>query len=265
MNSKSIYTPYFYIIQDKNTKKKYAGCRWAKGCNPSEFMTYGGYTTSSKIVNSIIDEFGIDSFEILTIKTLIEIDLDNVFDYETRWLVDHNCKESKEWYNQHNNKNFFSSIVITEDLKKSRSINRLIWLSDKSNKDLAISNLRKGYDSEATSLRMSGENNHMFGKTHSEEKWKEIKESLKGRDVWNSGLTKEDSEHIKASSERMKKKNPIHMMSKEDKSAMCKKKAKGQIGKRWFHDPITKKRIFVFPELAPDNYKRGMKLTSPLN
>lgn len=33
MSSTTIYTPYFYIIHHKTSKKMYAGARWAEGCH----------------------------------------------------------------------------------------------------------------------------------------------------------------------------------------------------------------------------------------
>lgn len=108
MFSNTIYTlPYFYIIENKNTKIKYAGARWATGCHPSEFMTIGGYTTSSKMINEIIQQGGIDIFEILEIITIDELQMpfgtNSIFVYESWFLTFHNCASSNNWYNCHNN------------------------------------------------------------------------------------------------------------------------------------------------------------------
>ena len=101
MTSKSIYLPYFYIIQHKLTKKMYAGSRWAKGCHPNEFMQPDGYTTSSPTINSIIEQEGIDSFEILRIDT--NLDGLSAYDYESLFLQTIDCANSSDWYNGHNN------------------------------------------------------------------------------------------------------------------------------------------------------------------
>ncbi|CAB4126972.1 hypothetical protein UFOVP84_39 [uncultured Caudovirales phage] len=102
MISKDIYTPYFYIIQHKETKKMYAGSKWAKGCHPDEFMQPNGYTTSSNIINSIIEQDGLDYFEILRIDT--NCDGLHPYDYETLFLETIDCASSPDWYNGHNNK-----------------------------------------------------------------------------------------------------------------------------------------------------------------
>jgi hypothetical protein len=101
MSSKDIYTPYFYIIQHKESKKLYAGSRYAKGCHPNEFMQPNGYTTSSNTINDIINQEGLDSFEILRIDA--NCDGLHPYDYETLFLETIDCANSPNWYNGHNN------------------------------------------------------------------------------------------------------------------------------------------------------------------
>ena len=93
--------PYFYIIQHKISKKMYAGSRLAKGCHPDEFMQIGGYTTSSKIINLIIEQEGLESFDILRIDT--NLDMLSAYEYETTFLKCIDCSGSDNWYNAHNN------------------------------------------------------------------------------------------------------------------------------------------------------------------
>lgn len=95
------YLPYFYIIRDKRNGKMYAGSRWASGCNPSEFMKPDGYTTSSKTINNIIKECGIDTFEVLRTDTYC--DGKHPYDYESEFLLERDCANSNDWYNEHNN------------------------------------------------------------------------------------------------------------------------------------------------------------------
>lgn len=79
----------------------YAGSRYAKNCNPDEFMKPNGYTTSSILINSIIDSEGLDSFDILRIDT--NLDGLSAYNYETLFLQHLNCANSTAWYNKHNN------------------------------------------------------------------------------------------------------------------------------------------------------------------
>lgn len=101
MTSETIYQPYFYIIQHKVTKKMYAGSRWAKGCHPNEFMQLDGYTTSSNIINRIIDQEGLDSFDVLRIDT--NLDRVSAYDYETLFLQTIDASNLDMWFNKQNN------------------------------------------------------------------------------------------------------------------------------------------------------------------
>jgi hypothetical protein len=112
MSADNTYTPYFYIIRHKDSGKTYAGSRWKKECNSIELLKYNGYTTSSKVVNQIISDQGIEAFEIVEVKELDQIKLlgfNTVLEYETQFLKENNCKYSEDWLNQHDNsssKNF---------------------------------------------------------------------------------------------------------------------------------------------------------------
>ena len=102
MTSTDIYTlPYFYIIQHVESKKLYAGSKWAKGCHPDEFMQPNGYQTSSNIIKSIIEQEGLSSFNVLRIDTYC--DGFHPYDYETSFLLCLDCAKSPDWYNGHNN------------------------------------------------------------------------------------------------------------------------------------------------------------------
>ena len=101
MTSTSIYQPYFYIIQHKVTKKMYAGSRWAKGCHPNEFMQPNGYKTSSTKILEIIEQEGIDIFDVIKITT--QFNTPTVYEYESKFLQENKCAESDDWYNKHNN------------------------------------------------------------------------------------------------------------------------------------------------------------------
>jgi hypothetical protein len=128
MLSKNIYMPYFYIIRHKETGKQYAGSRWAKGCHPSEFMQKGGYTTSSIIINSIIEREGVDVFEIIEIITLDELiipfSVQSVYQYETWFLNEYNCATSPDWYNKHNNEGMVFGTAEFYDKSKTTCLEK---------------------------------------------------------------------------------------------------------------------------------------------
>jgi len=90
--------PYFYIIEHKESGRRYAGSRWSKNCHPSEFMTKDGYTTSSTTVNDIIESEGLKSFRIVELT-----EMDDPYTHETNFLVENDCAASDDWFNYHNN------------------------------------------------------------------------------------------------------------------------------------------------------------------
>lgn len=102
MPGKIIYSvetkPYFYVIKDKITHMYYAGSRTAKGCNPLEFWKENGYTTSSKEINSLVEDYSLDRFSVIKI-----VQRNDAEDYETRFLQKVDAKNNINFYNQHNN------------------------------------------------------------------------------------------------------------------------------------------------------------------
>ena len=58
-------TPYFYKILHKNTGKIYVGSQYGKNSDPKNL--WKSYFSSSVYVKKLIEEYGIESFEILTI------------------------------------------------------------------------------------------------------------------------------------------------------------------------------------------------------
>jgi hypothetical protein len=93
--------PYFYIISHKQTGIKYAGSKWAKGCHPDTFWVPGGYYTSSETIHSIIKTDGVEAFEVLEI--ISDLGSQSAYDYESTFLLENDCANSKDWYNMHNN------------------------------------------------------------------------------------------------------------------------------------------------------------------
>lgn len=67
MSSKTIYTPYTYLIKFIPTNQVYYGVRYAKNCHPSDlFVTY--FTSSTEICR-LIQQHGLESFIISIRKT----------------------------------------------------------------------------------------------------------------------------------------------------------------------------------------------------
>ena len=93
-------TPYFYIIKHIPSGAKYCGQRRKDGCHPTELLTEAGYKTSQKKVKALIDEYGLDSFQI---EEIIEFDSgEAVLAYESYFQQQNNCAQDPMWLNGHN-------------------------------------------------------------------------------------------------------------------------------------------------------------------
>ena len=134
----SIYTPYFYIIQDVRNGMYYAGSKWSKSkskgiANPATFMIEGGYTTSSSIINDIIERFGIKTFIIRKLR--IFKNGKEAEAYEKKFLQRVNARKHKNFYNMHNNEKVCIGTEEFEDLifKKFgvRNVSELDWVRKK--------------------------------------------------------------------------------------------------------------------------------------
>jgi hypothetical protein len=97
----TIYSPYFYIIQDKRNGIYYAGAQWAKLATPSTLMTINGYQTSSKVIKSIINSHGLVTFLIRKIK--IFDTANDTYDYEKKFLTKVKAAQNDKFYNNHDN------------------------------------------------------------------------------------------------------------------------------------------------------------------
>jgi hypothetical protein len=114
----TIYIPYFYIIQDKRNGIYYAGAKWGSDSNPINFMTVGGYQSSSNTILNIIETFEIDTFDVRKIKTF-----DNqkeAIHYETRFLKKVKARTNKMFYNLHENDFIY-------DVEKRKFITEIIY------------------------------------------------------------------------------------------------------------------------------------------
>jgi hypothetical protein len=97
----AIYTPYFYIIQDKSNGMYYAGAKWGKDANPDNFMVEGGYQTSSETIKELICQYGLNSFIIRKIRVFVTGA--EAYNHEKRFLQRVDAKNNDRFYNKHNN------------------------------------------------------------------------------------------------------------------------------------------------------------------
>ena len=97
----AIYQPYFYVIQDNRNGTYYAGSKYGKDADPTNFMKPGGYLTSSNTIKAIIEQHGHDTFIIRKIKKFENAE--DVYNHETKFLMRVDAKNNERFYNGHNN------------------------------------------------------------------------------------------------------------------------------------------------------------------
>lgn len=89
-------TPYTYAVLNKNTGKRYYGCRYAKNCHPNDL--WKTYFTSSKIIKSLVKDSGIDCWEI-QIRQVFN-DIISCKFWEEKVLRRLGIPKNDKWYNQ---------------------------------------------------------------------------------------------------------------------------------------------------------------------
>jgi len=164
--------PYTYLIKHKPTGKVYYGYRSANRVEPYEDL-WKHYFTSSPKVQQLIEETGADSFDV-EIRQVFETK-EQASSWETRVLTRCKVLHDDRWINQ----NVAGYIVPTEESRKKISD----YHKDKPKSDEHKQKIR---ESQKGSKRpwsiknlptdVSGENNGMFGKKHSDESKKKIGE-----------------------------------------------------------------------------------------
>lgn len=193
-------TPYFYKILHKNTGKIYVGSQYGKNSHPKNL--WKTYFSSSDYVKKLIEEYGIESFEILTIK-----ERPDAREYEQRYLLKMYYALGKDKFcNIFINKNLSPGILLTEEMIEKANIKRRISNSISSKKLLeegrhnfqlkpasSYEHVRK-----KSSERMMG-NTYGLGRIVTDETKNKIAEGVKGNTNvrntkwWNNGKERKRS------------------------------------------------------------------------
>lgn len=164
--------PYTYLIKHNPTGKVYYGYRSANRVEPHEDL-WKHYFTSSPKVQQLIEETGADSFDV-EIRQIFETK-EQASSWETRVLTRCKVLHDDRWINQ----NVAGYIVPTEESRKKISD----YHKDKPKSDEHKQKIRESqkgskhpWSVKNLPTDVSGENNGMFGKKHSDESKKKIGE-----------------------------------------------------------------------------------------
>jgi hypothetical protein len=226
--------PYTYLIKHRPTGKVYYGFRSANKQHPHEDL-WKNYFTSSPKVKQLIEETGLDSFDV-EVRKIFETKEDAV-KWETRVLRRCKVLHSNKWLNQ----NVAGYIIPTkESNKKISEFHKGKPKSEEHKEKIRQGNIGKKKPprtqeyKELMSKLKSGVNNPMYGKGCTEERAQKIGKANKGRIPSNKGkpMSEEQKEKIRAA----KKANP-YKPTEETRA----KQAMAQTGKT--HSQETKDKI----------------------
>ena len=157
--------PYTYLICHRPTGKVYYGYRSANKTEPIDDL-WKRYFTSSPKVQQLIEETGVDSFDV-EIRRVFETK-EQASSWETRVLQRCHVLEDDRWLNQ----NVAGYIVPTEESRKKISN----YHKDKPKTDEHKQKISKSQKGSKRPWSVSnlpkdtkGKNNGMYGKSHAEE------------------------------------------------------------------------------------------------
>jgi hypothetical protein len=107
--------PFSYHLYHTPTKKHYYGIKYSSGFGPDDLWIR--YFSSSKIIKSLISEYGKDSF-IVTVRKIFDTGKQAVL-WEHRLLTRIKAAQREDWINRHNgNKKFHWSEPHSEKTKQ---------------------------------------------------------------------------------------------------------------------------------------------------
>jgi hypothetical protein len=200
--------PYTYLIKHTPSGKVYYGYRSANKVEPHEDL-WKRYFTSSPKVQRLIEETGIDSFDV-EVRRVFETK-EQASGWETRVLNRCRVLEDDRWINQ----NIAGYVVPTEESnKKISDYHKGKPKSKEQIEKIRKSNIGKNKGRIATeehrqknSEAHKGEKNGMYGKGCTPERAAKIGEANKGKTPANKGLPM--SEEQKAILRETKERNKV--------------------------------------------------------
>ncbi len=164
-------TPYTYIIKfthpESNKVQYYYGAKYGKDSNPDDL--WNKYKTSSKVVKSLLEQYGEECFEATVDKIFSSVE--ECLEYEHNTLTNLDVYRNDLWLNQSNNKHKYTRFFTQEHKdkisQKSSSFRHTQETKDK------ISDIKKG-------VKLSESHRAAISEGH------------KGQVAWNKGVKYDD-------------------------------------------------------------------------
>jgi hypothetical protein len=222
--------PYTYHLYHKPTGKHYYGVRTKTGCHPDEL--WKTYFSSSKVVKSLREQYGDDSFEFQIRKTF-ETPRE-ALEWETRLLTRIDAAGRDEWLNRHNGGKKFSTsgikpsveTVVKRKEKLKKLAERPEWREKmrKINKEIANNPIRKEKFAKAIEEKMKNDEwrqkmKEVAVKRAQKSSWKErnklAREKLYQDPIWHENLSKALKERAQDPEWKRKNKEQRDAMNKD--------------------------------------------------
>lgn len=173
------WIPYTYLLVHLPTGKKYYGVRYAVGCNPTDF--WKTYTTSSKYVKELINQYGKESFVYSIRKTFNSPEKARLWEHKV--LKRLKVVDRSDFLNKTDNKSIApmygnANPATRDDIKEKIRASVLKWCNNNTNPSLG-----KKWSEErkiAWSNARTGEFNPFYNKKHTAENIKRFSEMKKG-------------------------------------------------------------------------------------
>jgi hypothetical protein len=176
---------YTYLIKHIPTGKVYYGVRFANKVDPTDDL-WKIYFTSSIGVKKLIEETGEESF-LVEVRRTFDTKEEAVL-WETKVLRRCKVLQDDRWLNA----NIAGYIFPSEEIRKKMSVAQRNRVTSEETKK-KLSEVQKGskrpWAIQNLPKDVSGDNNGMYGKQHSDITKQRISKANKGRDPWNKGKT----------------------------------------------------------------------------
>jgi hypothetical protein len=233
---------YTYLIKHRPSGKVYYGYRSANRVDPEQDL-WKQYFTSSPRVQQLIEETGVDSFDV-EVRQIFETK-EQASDWETRVLRRCKVLHDDRWINQ----NIAGYIVPTEESRKKISDYHKGKPKTKEHKEkIRQGNIGKkkpprGEEYRALMSKLkSGENNPMYSKGCTEERAANISAAKKGKPAKNKGVPMTDEQKQKLSEKMKGRKVDPDVLARRVAAQTGLKRAKlycehckRDIAQGWFH------------------------------
>lgn len=221
--------PYFYIIKHIPSQRYYAGCKYNKDADSSNFMTINGYQTTSRVVHALIRQGSTEDF--VTLKLRYFNTAEEVLRYETRFLVKVNAASNPSFLNRHNGGTKFMNrggYKLTEQTKQKMR-------KPKSQETVEKQNAEKRQRSSTTYEKMIETRRSRYTTWHTPEQIEKIKQH--NATWWTEENRRRHSEIMKD----VHKRSPISDETREKYRARSRGEKNGMYGKK--HSAETREKF----------------------